>query len=80
VIKAGKSTSLYLFGAIFFHTIFSLPCRNIVTYHAEDGSGVGSAIIAGACGVSLGLPMRPLTPFFIAMTKSRKDKGLYLNV
>jgi len=22
-------------------------CRNIVTHHAEDGSGVGSAIIAG---------------------------------
>ena len=23
--------------------------RNIVTHHAEDGSGVGSAIIAGSC-------------------------------
>ncbi|KAJ7859683.1 hexokinase [Mycena olivaceomarginata] len=35
--------------------------RNIVTHHAEDGSGVGSAIIA-------------------AMTKIRKDAGLYANV
>lgn len=24
-----------------------INCRNIVTHHAEDGSGVGSAIIAG---------------------------------
>ena len=23
------------------------PCSNIITHHAEDGSGVGSAIIAG---------------------------------
>ncbi|KAG6840485.1 hypothetical protein C0991_006428 [Blastosporella zonata] len=35
--------------------------RNITTCHAEDGSGVGSAIIA-------------------AMTKARKDSGLYLDV
>lgn len=41
--------------------IFGDKGRNIVTYHAEDGSGVGSAIIA-------------------AMTKDRKDAGLYLNV
>ncbi|KAI9447230.1 hypothetical protein F5148DRAFT_1371289 [Russula earlei] len=41
--------------------IFGDKGRNIVTYHAEDGSGVGSAIIA-------------------AMTKIRKEKGLYLNV
>ncbi|KAI9447232.1 hypothetical protein F5148DRAFT_1379582 [Russula earlei] len=41
--------------------IFGDKGRNIVTYHVEDGSGVGSAIIA-------------------AMTKIRKEKGLYLNV
>ncbi|KAI0039975.1 hexokinase [Auriscalpium vulgare] len=41
--------------------VFGDKGRNIVTYHAEDGSGVGSAIIA-------------------AMTKVRKDAGLYLNV
>ncbi|KAF8128608.1 hexokinase [Boletus edulis] len=41
--------------------IFGDKGRNIVTYHAEDGSGVGSAIIA-------------------AMTKIRKDAGLYLHV
>jgi len=38
--------------------IFGEKGRNIVTHHAEDGSGVGSAIIA-------------------AMTKARKDAGLY---
>ncbi|KAF7340276.1 Phosphotransferase [Mycena venus] len=41
--------------------IFGEKGRNIVTHHAEDGSGVGSAIIA-------------------AMTKIRKDAGLYVNV
>jgi len=29
--------------------IFGEKGRNIVTHHAEDGSGVGSAIIAGSC-------------------------------
>ncbi|KAF9224913.1 hexokinase [Gyrodon lividus] len=41
--------------------IFGDKGRNIVTHHAEDGSGVGSAIIA-------------------AMTKTRKDAGLYAHV
>jgi len=41
--------------------IFGEKGRNIVTHHAEDGSGVGSAIIA-------------------AMTKIRKDAGLYSDV
>lgn len=41
--------------------IFGEKGRNIVTHHAEDGSGVGSAIIA-------------------AMTKIRKDAGLYPDV
>ncbi|KAF9026868.1 hexokinase [Hymenopellis radicata] len=41
--------------------IFGDKGKNIVTYHAEDGSGVGSAIIA-------------------AMTKIRKDAGLYAHV
>lgn len=40
--------------------IFGDKGRNIVTHHAEDGSGIGSAIIA-------------------AMTKERKDNGLYPN-
>lgn len=31
-------------------------CRNIVTHHAEDGSGVGSAIIAGKLPLLLFLP------------------------
>ncbi|KAG6887300.1 hypothetical protein C0995_016304 [Termitomyces sp. Mi166 len=41
--------------------IFGEKGRGIVTCHAEDGSGVGSAIIA-------------------AMTKARKESGLYLDV
>ncbi|KAF8520336.1 hexokinase [Hysterangium stoloniferum] len=39
--------------------IFGEKGKKIVTHHAEDGSGVGSAIIA-------------------AMTKIRKDKGLFM--
>lgn len=38
--------------------IFGEKGQNIITYHAEDGSGIGSAIVA-------------------AMTKMRKDAGLY---
>ncbi|CAL1710364.1 unnamed protein product [Somion occarium] len=41
--------------------IFGEKGRNIVTHHAEDGSGIGSAIVA-------------------AMTKLRKDQGLYSNL
>ncbi|KAF9078464.1 hexokinase [Rhodocollybia butyracea] len=41
--------------------VFGEKGRNIITHHAEDGSGVGSAIIA-------------------AMTKVRRDAGLYPNV
>ncbi|KAJ7506978.1 hexokinase [Mycena galericulata] len=41
--------------------VFGEKGRNIVTLHAEDGSGVGSAIIA-------------------AMTKIRRDAGLYPHV
>ncbi|KAJ7188415.1 hexokinase [Mycena filopes] len=41
--------------------VFGEKGRNIITHHAEDGSGVGSAIIA-------------------AMTKIRKDAGLYVDV
>lgn len=41
--------------------VFGDKGKSIVTHHAEDGSGVGSAIIA-------------------AMTKIRKDRGLYEHV
>ncbi|THH31730.1 hypothetical protein EUX98_g2462 [Antrodiella citrinella] len=41
--------------------IFGEKGRNVVTHHAEDGSGIGSAIVA-------------------AMTKIRKDAGLYPNL
>jgi hexokinase len=43
------------------HDIFGDKGARIVTHHAEDGSGVGSAIIT-------------------AMTKRRKEQGLYLQV
>jgi hypothetical protein len=82
VIKAGKSFILSFWSKKIFFLHFSL-FRNIVTYRAEDGSGVGSAIIAGACGVSLGLSAHPsslLTQSILAMTKIRKDQGSYLNV
>lgn len=45
-------------GLYSFHVIFQVLAslvflnnlkRNIITHHAEDGSGVGSAIIAGSC-------------------------------
>ncbi|KAI0658174.1 hexokinase [Cubamyces menziesii] len=41
--------------------IFGDKGKNIVTYHAEDGSGIGSAIVA-------------------AMTKARRDAGIYPNL
>ncbi|KAI0365390.1 hexokinase [Pilatotrama ljubarskyi] len=41
--------------------IFGEKGKNIVTYHAEDGSGIGSAIVA-------------------AMTKARRDAGIYPNL
>ena len=39
-------------GLCLFHIIIQVLDnfeRNIITHHAEDGSGVGSAIIAGSC-------------------------------
>ncbi len=52
--------------------------RNIVTYHAEDGSGVGSAIIAGEQSMTSHMWLLPT--FSPAMTKIRKDAGLYAHV
>jgi hypothetical protein len=55
-----------------------------VTHHAEDGSGVGSAIIAGEwCTKSIaGLftDFWHVRSFVPAMTKIRKDAGLYPDV
>lgn len=53
--------------------------RNIVTHHAEDGSGLGSAIIAGQCAdqpytASL-LIQASARPQSTAMTQSRKEAG-----
>ena len=67
---------------------------NIITHHAEDGSGVGSAIIAGTCLFFSSLFLIPSSllyllftagtldwyDFFAAMTKIRKDKNIYPNV
>ena len=62
---------------VFLYCTGYVHYRNIVTHHAEDGSGVGSTIIAGralhflieillcSCGHSR------------AMTKARWDAGLY---
>lgn len=50
--KANKSTKKYPNFADRVHEaltdIFGESGKKIVTHHAEDGSGVGSAIIAGA--------------------------------
>ena len=55
--------------------------RNIVTHHAEDGSGVGSAIIAGKIlNENTNCPFFLLTNAHLAMTKQRKDAGLFLHV
>lgn len=45
--------------------------RNIVTYHAEDGSGVGAAVIAGRC-LQFILEIDPDPS--LAMTKLRKEQ------
>lgn len=55
-----------------------LTFSNIVTHHAEDGSGIGSAIIAGKLLNSLLYLESVLTPS-LAMTKKRKEDGLYPN-
>lgn len=54
--------------------------RNIITHHAEDGSGVGSAIIAGAIWLHSASTLLLSDPLPAAMTKIRKDKGQYLHV
>jgi len=52
VIKDGKS--LFAWPPLYVSEDFfkTCVCSNIVTYHAEDGSGVGSAIIAGTTPVT----------------------------
>ena len=45
--------------------------RNVVTYHAEDGSGVGAAVIAGR--FLLFIPEFDPDPS-LAMTKLRKEQ------
>lgn len=51
--------------------------RNIRTHHAEDGSGVGSAIIAGKYESA---QYRSSSDHDLAMTKTRKDAGLYIDL
>ncbi|OXG97750.1 hypothetical protein C369_07416 [Cryptococcus neoformans A5-35-17] len=54
--------------------VFGEKGRKIVTHHAEDGSGVGSAIIAGKfipCTVDF-------TDHPTAMTKVRKEAGVFV--
>jgi hypothetical protein len=50
-----------------------------MTYHAEDGSGVGSAIIAGTSPSQVHNVVLTLHSF-LAMTKIRKDAGLYVDL
>lgn len=54
---------------------------NIITHHAEDGSGVGSAIIAGKCfAYTWSRPFADSVCFYVAMTKFRKEAGKYAHV
>ncbi|KAG8776228.1 hexokinase A [Serendipita sp. 397] len=59
--------------------VFGEKGKNIVTHHAEDGSGVGAAIIAGEDS-KLPLPLDPKLRNDIAMTKARKDAGKYADL
>lgn len=61
--------------------IFGESGKKIVTHHAEDGSGVGSAIIAGASLQYLFCVDAKTNfsfSFFLAMTKARKDSGFFV--
>lgn len=59
--------------------IFGEKGRNIVTYHAEDGSGIGSAIVAGAFPLTC-FPLTRTDAWAPAMTKLRKEANLYPNL
>ena len=55
--------------------------RNIITHHAEDGSGVGSAIIAGSCVSDSSYIIDWFSTYLgLAMTRKRKDAGLYVHL
>jgi hexokinase len=63
------------------YDVFGDKGKSIITHHAEDGSGVGSAIIAGLLSLMLFFWGGGLTPGRLAaMTKIRKEAGLYTNV
>ncbi|KAG8805570.1 hexokinase A, partial [Serendipita sp. 399] len=57
--------------------VFGEKGKKIVTHHAEDGSGVGAAIIAGEVQISLRARPEFALNIDIAMTKARKDAGKY---
>lgn len=69
--REGITTSLSL-----CNNILSSTVRNILTHHAEDGSGVGSAIIA--CEWRQYEAHNHFLIPVVAMTKKRRDAGLYL--
>ena len=57
--------------------IFGEKGKNIVTHHAEDGSGVGSAIIAGKRSIDELAASQLIGS--AAMTKARKEKGYFVD-
>lgn len=44
-----RESMSFLLTSFYTNPLIALFKRNIITHHAEDGSGVGSAIIAGKC-------------------------------
>jgi hypothetical protein len=68
---ACAALGMYVCGAL-----MGSRARNIVTHHAEDGSGVGAALIAGTYPAR-SRSQRVLTRSATAMTKIRKDAGIY---
>jgi hypothetical protein len=79
VKKAGESlytVSLIFSEQIFFYTLISVETSLPIMPRTEAVSVALSSLVREG----IWLPIRALTSSFLAMTKIRKDKGLYLNV
>ena len=76
-MSSGRKDGVSCLIIILFWIVDHVADSNIITHHAEDGSGVGSAIIAGEWIIH---PTHVITDSVAAMTKKRRDAGLYPNV
>jgi hexokinase len=73
--EKGRCAFLCFYFPLSFPKLEDGMTRNIVTHHAEDGSGVGSAIIAGMF-VFLSFASRKLILVQTAMTQARREGAL----